>query len=1453
MTANSPLSKYLKRVYKLILSSTLVGSFSNLMETLESYIYNVPLDPAPLLQIVSVCLCTMDIALNDMSNITDTRVIQYGCMNVLTRIFGMYKSLRRSILDEFLGVLKNIPNGKKNGRTFVLNTGSRRFIFNNRTISNDTETNDDSVMVQNVSVLICDMVQSCALRPRDPVVYDHSVENTNGETTHTVVPSSAQVTPTHDSTSIAPTNIQDSIAVCVLFTKNLLQKCSKKGEEGGASEYRPVLQNLVQDLLKMQLLSEYPAAELLLLSITKRICEDLIGSSSITTATTNGNLEPTYLTTAMDTLGIISSDICAKVAAARSNPLVFPKAINLSDLDTLYKDPSNSGSEKNRCFCGRESYNNTDMLDCDRCHHWFHMSCVGVAKDDLPDSYICDECKIQVLVIHQINALLTKANKLDKSKLDSPTELGHEDKVHIMRTLLFNYLSHQVAVTKSVSGEAARDFFLAKCIQDIDGIQLNGDVEHGVLSQKMMQDHLQHLWHNRETYFHKASEYSLMTTLESTPLDDNCEYLSQEGNSKLMLTLIASKSSVVAMFPYIIGVIVGLMGDEGVVSLRKLSVKALSQIVHVEPNIMSRTQIRDAVSKRCHDSAISVREAAVSLVGAYVLQSPELAQVYHDPLLARLGDKGVSVKKRVVKIFKDLLAAFPLYSGRARVLTKFLEQASDRKEDDGVRDLIHEAFIDLWFSRKTAKGKKESKCDVIETARQMVEVVAVSSSSEHLSFLVREIIHGQNAKDETKGVSQRRVDRTFAEEYCKDIVACLIEDLVTFECSSDNRGPNSEHSGRALSAMLTTLHTFAEVHPPLFKHYYDPLLPYLKAKNNVPRKYEEQIVFNVCKILSHVSKVLTGAEIHRLGFSDLPTDLVSITKIFPPTASSAAVETLASFSIREKSDTSGIATCQLMKLAHLFYSYLMKIKDTTDDFSNRDKNNIYRALNILGCICRYNNREEDYVPDDIEEFETVDTSQITWKNLPSSSFALFRSYLNMTDVTMKCKALRAMASIFAAHPRVMLVFEESGALSEIMAEKADPILQLEALKCWKEILIYEEMRVESGEAKRQMDSKDNITASKKVSGDQDGDASLIGACCIQHSQRLFAMTSNADAIIRLNALLLIETLLRQGQLNPMKVIPHLFALQGDIWQPSIQETSVKLLMDECDRRPEIVRQLFCEGIKSCFYFQNNVYNDLQTPTALLTQKNEKNCTQCIFDQVYVEVIRSSRTHSNRVIKCLFGLFDGQHNRRGQANEKYFSKSLRLLSFASEVLAFLPYNHLGDVLFILHTISSIVGMKGSEVLSKLSECCSSVGLTNRDGDLDDKDVIEKSAAKKYPSKCKDLEVLRNPDFDSENFVELCAEASSLTLLLRVGTFLRSSYAGATVARVAEYHPGEKERPADRGINRLSNGSSLFSSRVHDSSMKDTLDIDSAIRQYAEFRAMMRNNQAIFPIVSSSEQN
>ena len=90
----------------------------------------------------------------------------------------------------------------------------------------------------------------------------------------------------------------------------------------------------------------------------------------------------------MDTLGTICSDIASKLCMHRENPLKLPKAMELDDLS------KNQEINADRCFCGRKSFVDTFMLDCDRCHGWFHGSCVGMKKDNLPEIWICDECTL---------------------------------------------------------------------------------------------------------------------------------------------------------------------------------------------------------------------------------------------------------------------------------------------------------------------------------------------------------------------------------------------------------------------------------------------------------------------------------------------------------------------------------------------------------------------------------------------------------------------------------------------------------------------------------------------------------------------------------------------------------------------------------------------------------------------------------------------------------------------------------------------------------------------------------------------------------------------------------------------------------------------------------------------------------------------------------------------------
>ncbi|MGK3758901.1 MAG: cohesin loading factor subunit SCC2, partial [Bacillariaceae sp.] len=77
-----------------------------------------------------------------------------------------------------------------------------------------------------------------------------------------------------------------------------------------------------------------------------------------------------------------------------------------------------------------------------------------------------------------------------------------------------------------------------------------------------------------------------------------------------------------------------------------------------------------------------------------------------------------------------------------------------------------------------------------------------------------------------------------------------------------------------------------------------------------------------------------------------------------------------------------------------------------------------------------------------------------------------------------------------------------------MADTSPEPVQRESLRCWRDILLAEESRVESGEAKARMDSKKNITVSKKISGDQDADANLFGSILTNHRKHIVLSTSN---------------------------------------------------------------------------------------------------------------------------------------------------------------------------------------------------------------------------------------------------------------------------------------------------------------------------------------------------------
>lgn len=392
-----------------------------------------------------------------------------------------------------------------------------------------------------------------------------------------------------------------------------------------------------------------------------------------------------------------------------------------------------------------------------------------------------------------------------------------------------------------------------------------------------------------------------------------------------------------------------------------------------------------SVSRRLLDDSISVREAAVSLVGSYVVRSPQVAKIFHTSLLACLQDSGISVRKRAIKIFQSILTSNPSYKGRASVCSVMLQLAADPKEEDAVRDLIESLFTDLWLkgggddiaNPRTPDLKTSAEEDddspVVKSngrplqqfeqgvvtptppaskrqdrrlsmkrsdlaAEQMMEVVRFSETSVHLVALLKKLLDPTaSVADKGRKQHDRKKRQELDQKPCSMIVSALFELLIKIEEDRDARGARV---GKDLVATLQTVSVFAEVSPDAVFGNIDTILPYLKADNGVTTDEESLIVAAVSDIIFHLSRALGQQVVGRLS-STTAKDFVQITYRFGPLAFGPAIRAFSYLAHRNDS----LFEKRLLELARTFYTFLFK-RDHISDFSKSDVSDLAFLLSM---------------------------------------------------------------------------------------------------------------------------------------------------------------------------------------------------------------------------------------------------------------------------------------------------------------------------------------------------------------------------------------------------------------------------------------------------------------------------------------------------------------------------
>lgn len=212
-----------------------------------------------------------------------------------------------------------------------------------------------------------------------------------------------------------------------------------------------------------------------------------------------------------------------------------------------------------------------------------------------------------------------------------------------------------------------------------------------------------------------------------------------------------------------------------VVAHRIKAIKAIGALVAVDPDYLIRSDVNKLLQDRISDSSPAVRDAAIDLIGKYIPDKPDVARQYYSSVSSRIADKGVAVRKRVVKLLKVIYGLVEDPSIRIDICCKLVSLVED--EENSVKDLALASLAEIWFGPGRApddgSNKSSKDAEVTENGNRTSNggphpLVTVIARFRDDLMPVEQTVH-QIAKSPTRDMSQ---------DYSR-LVGVLLEQLIS--------------------------------------------------------------------------------------------------------------------------------------------------------------------------------------------------------------------------------------------------------------------------------------------------------------------------------------------------------------------------------------------------------------------------------------------------------------------------------------------------------------------------------------------------------------------------------------------------------------------------------------------------------------------------------------------------
>ncbi|KAL2629314.1 hypothetical protein R1flu_014000 [Riccia fluitans] len=1156
-----------------------------------------------------------------------------------------------------------------------------------------------SKQVQMLTALLLQLVQcSVCLPSTDAAASDSKLDSASGEK------SSARTVKCFES----------AMDCCTYFWKGVLQKwAAPKAQEG--ADIKAVVENIVIDLLSTLNVPEFPAASLLL----QVLCILLFGAVGIKAK------DAVVRGAAIDLLGQVAARLKHDAVKSSNEKLWI-----LQEIHGKGMDGENEAAKKSCVICAK-SKGNFVMVPCDGCRRWFHANCVGVVGHDLLGrSWLCHYClcKRQLASLRsEVKPQSTGGPSLPRNKKVEEVDNSKEGTA-VVQQILLNYLQ-EAATSDSISTYSHR-FYVCQWFRD-DGQAIES---------------LQ--------FFHSRS-------MAKAPLQDFGSApapLSRNVILKIALAL-GQQRPLARGFDRILERLLASL-QENSPTPRAKALRAVSAVVEMDPDVLGDERVQRAVEGRFLDSAISVREAAMELVGRHIVSRPDFAVKYFEKIAERIMDTGVSVRKRVIKIIRDVCMSNSGFAKATDGCIRIISRIND--EESSIQDLVGKTFFELWFEEPSNSSTQYVAdgsvvpLEIAERTQQLVDVLRCLPNNQSMVSIIKRSLALDFCPQTVKNSSTSSVTQAAVRHRCELMCKCLLESILKVEETA-----TEDTEIRALPYVMA-LHAFCTVDPTLCAPASDPsryavtLQPYLKTQ--VDSRDAAQLLQSIVFVIDTVLPLLRRPS--QSFVEELERDLRQlIVRYSFSTVVYACIKCLCSLS---KVAVKGVNSVEL--LVGRFFKFLDSWRKTS--YSSSEKPNVLRYLFCLGVLVRFGS----------DLIEVMEDSDVDMQQL----LGLYKYYMTSPDSDVKAKALQSAGFVFIAKPDCMMEREMGKLIEDSLSADADPRLKIQMLRNFSDYLIDVEERMGSLESSSEVDKREVRGHAVPVAAGA-GDNNIAGGIIQLHWDTILERCLDSSDQVRLYCLKVIEIVLRQGLVHPMTCVPHLIALEVDQSEANAK-LAHRLLVQLNEKYPSFFESRLGDGLQLSFSFilrgasssVNSLSLDpgISAVDAKLREQSTSKSAKAGIARIY-KLIRSSRPSRNKFLSSVIRKFDNAATG--------VPTSVPCLVYCAEVLSSLPFGLPDEPLYIVYTINRAVQILSIMAVEREQEDEQAYNVDATE------DVWRKSS---HP-------VDDTEGIPSEAFEKLkmdCNAAMALALLLRLKRHLKIIYS-LNDARCQAYTPSETIKPGE----------------------------------------------------------